>query len=122
MECRSSWEAGGAGSGGERSLSRSIPPQRQEAGKGPGALSSQNPVPLTAVFPRDMANALVDRSRPGDFNQALMELGATVCVPKAPLCGECPVKQHCRARSRVSTMPKSGPEGLPCGGTRWAGG
>ncbi|NXF83324.1 MUTYH glycosylase, partial [Sclerurus mexicanus] len=48
----------------------------------------------------DMANALVDRSRPGDFNQALMELGATVCVPKAPLCGECPVKQHCRARHR----------------------
>ncbi|XP_010133478.1 PREDICTED: A/G-specific adenine DNA glycosylase, partial [Buceros rhinoceros silvestris] len=49
----------------------------------------------------DMANALVDRSRPGDFNQALMELGATVCVPKAPLCGECPVKQHCRAWRRV---------------------
>ncbi|XP_009957068.1 PREDICTED: LOW QUALITY PROTEIN: A/G-specific adenine DNA glycosylase, partial [Leptosomus discolor] len=49
----------------------------------------------------DMANALVDGSRPGDFNQALMELGATVCVPKAPLCGECPVKQHCRARRRV---------------------
>ncbi|XP_065529563.1 adenine DNA glycosylase isoform X4 [Lathamus discolor] len=49
----------------------------------------------------DMANALVDRSRPGDFNQALMELGATVCVPRAPLCGECPVKQHCRARLRV---------------------
>ncbi|KAK2543365.1 Mutyh [Columba livia] len=49
----------------------------------------------------DMANALVDRSRPGDFNQALMELGATVCVPKAPLCGECPVRQHCRARRRV---------------------
>ncbi|NXJ73659.1 MUTYH glycosylase, partial [Trogon melanurus] len=48
----------------------------------------------------DMANALVDRSRPGDFNQALMELGATVCVPKAPLCGECPVKQHCQARCR----------------------
>ncbi|NWZ20352.1 MUTYH glycosylase, partial [Asarcornis scutulata] len=47
-----------------------------------------------------MANALVDRSRPGDFNQALMELGATVCTPKAPLCGECPVKQHCRARLR----------------------
>ncbi|XP_053928998.1 adenine DNA glycosylase isoform X2 [Cuculus canorus] len=49
----------------------------------------------------DMANALVDRSRPGDFNQALMELGATVCVPKAPLCGDCPVKQHCRAWRRV---------------------
>ncbi|KAM6124112.1 adenine DNA glycosylase [Pterocles gutturalis] len=48
-----------------------------------------------------MANALVDRSRPGDFNQALMELGATVCTPKAPLCGECPAKRHCRARRRV---------------------
>ncbi|KFW09045.1 A/G-specific adenine DNA glycosylase, partial [Fulmarus glacialis] len=73
----------------------------QEVGKGPGALSPQSPAPLTAVSPRDMANALVDKSRPGDFNQALMELGATVCVPKAPLCGECPVKQHCRARRRV---------------------
>uniref|UniRef100_A0A8D2P6D0 Adenine DNA glycosylase n=1 Tax=Zosterops lateralis melanops TaxID=1220523 RepID=A0A8D2P6D0_ZOSLA len=49
----------------------------------------------------DMANVLVDRSRPGDFNQALMELGATVCVPKAPLCGECPAKQHCQAWRRV---------------------
>nr|XP_054494289.1 adenine DNA glycosylase [Agelaius phoeniceus] len=49
----------------------------------------------------DMANVLVDRSRPGDFNQALMELGATVCVPKSPLCGECPVKQHCQAWRRV---------------------
>lgn len=48
-----------------------------------------------------MANVLVDRSRPGDFNQALMELGATVCVPKSPLCGECPVKQHCKAWRRV---------------------
>jgi len=90
--------------------------------KGPGALSPQSPVPLTAISPRDMANALVDRSRPGDFNQALMELGATVCVPKAPLCGECPVKQHCQARRRVSVTPKSSPEGLPRVGTRWAGG
>ncbi|OWK64434.1 A/G-specific adenine DNA glycosylase [Lonchura striata] len=49
----------------------------------------------------DMANVLVDRSRPGDFNQALMELGATVCVPKSPLCRECPVKQHCKAWHRV---------------------
>ncbi|KAM4773240.1 adenine DNA glycosylase isoform 5-T5 [Cyanocitta cristata] len=49
----------------------------------------------------DMANVLVDKSRPGDFNQALMELGATVCVPKAPLCRECPVKQHCQAWRRV---------------------
>ncbi|XP_004936806.3 adenine DNA glycosylase isoform X1 [Gallus gallus] len=49
----------------------------------------------------DMANTLVDRSRPGDFNQALMELGATVCTPKSPLCRECPVKEHCHAWRRV---------------------
>lgn len=33
----------------------------------------------------------------GDWNQALMELGATVCTPRAPRCGECPVARHCRA-------------------------
>ncbi|XP_030428973.1 adenine DNA glycosylase isoform X2 [Gopherus evgoodei] len=49
----------------------------------------------------DLANALVDPARPGDFNQAMMELGATVCTPRAPLCMECPVKQHCKARCRV---------------------
>ncbi|NXS63921.1 MUTYH glycosylase, partial [Brachypteracias leptosomus] len=64
----------------------------------------------------DMANALVDRSRPGDFNQALMELGATVCVPKAPLCGECPVKQHCRARRRkLFGKPTLVPDVEDCG-------
>ncbi|NXK27917.1 MUTYH glycosylase, partial [Arenaria interpres] len=64
----------------------------------------------------DMANALVDRSRPGDFNQALMELGATVCVPKAPLCGECPVKQHCQARRRkLFGKPASVPDVEDCG-------
>jgi A/G-specific adenine glycosylase len=34
----------------------------------------------------------------GDFNQALMELGATVCTPKAPLCLTCPVMAHCAGR------------------------
>ncbi|HUQ50048.1 MAG TPA: hypothetical protein VM056_04975, partial [Terriglobales bacterium] len=36
--------------------------------------------------------------RPGDFNQAMMELGASVCTPKNPLCGECPVKSWCVTR------------------------
>lgn len=64
---------------------------------------------LTAISPRDMANTLVDRSRPGDFNQALMELGATVCTPKSPLCRECPVKEHCHAWRRVRMAPKPHP-------------
>ena len=37
---------------------------------------------------------------PGDWNQALMELGATVCLPRSPLCGACPVSAGCRARAR----------------------
>ncbi len=36
----------------------------------------------------------------GAFNQALMELGAMVCTPRAPRCGECPSRHHCEARAR----------------------
>jgi A/G-specific adenine glycosylase len=43
---------------------------------------------------------LIDRARPGDWNQAVMELGATVCLPARPRCGECPVRAHCLARRR----------------------
>lgn len=43
------------------------------------------------------ATALVPKKRPGDFNQALMELGATVCLPKNPLCLVCPLLKKCDA-------------------------
>src|SRR5579872_964537 len=43
------------------------------------------------------AGALLDRKQPGDFNQAVMELGATVCLPKTPECGKCPLSRHCAA-------------------------
>jgi A/G-specific adenine glycosylase len=39
----------------------------------------------------------IDRRQPGDFNQAIMELGALVCKPKQPLCPECPLRQNCFA-------------------------
>ncbi|XP_054909071.1 adenine DNA glycosylase [Poeciliopsis prolifica] len=48
-----------------------------------------------------LANLLVDPERPGDFNQAMMELGARVCTPKGPLCSQCPVQSHCRSYRRV---------------------
>ncbi|XP_073864589.1 adenine DNA glycosylase isoform X34 [Macaca fascicularis] len=48
-----------------------------------------------------LAQQLVDPARPGDFNQAAMELGATVCTPQRPLCSRCPVQSLCRARQRV---------------------
>jgi A/G-specific adenine glycosylase len=47
---------------------------------------------------RSLADELLDRSRPGDFNQAMMELGATVCLPREPKCGSCPVADWCEAR------------------------
>jgi len=43
------------------------------------------------------AAAMLDRSKPGDFNQAIMELGATVCTPKNPACSSCPFQLRCHA-------------------------
>jgi len=45
------------------------------------------------------AQRLLDSGRPGDFNQAMMELGATVCIPRSPGCGDCPVSRFCAARA-----------------------
>ncbi|MGH7573161.1 MAG: A/G-specific adenine glycosylase [Gemmatimonadota bacterium] len=58
-----------------------------------------------------LAGALVPPDRPGDFNQALMELGATVCRPRRPLCEACPVEDICLARSRgtVAERPRAAP-------------
>jgi A/G-specific adenine glycosylase len=48
---------------------------------------------------RPMANRLVPVLRPGYFNQALMELGATLCIPKEPRCPSCPIAAHCATRA-----------------------
>lgn len=73
---------------------------------------------LTAMFPRrSLAQQLVDPARPGDFNQAAMELGATVCTPQRPRCSQCPVQSMCRAHQRVSHLGKGQVgvlEGDPC--------
>ncbi len=54
-----------------------------------------------------IAAELVPGDRPGDFNQATMELGATVCRKAAPACGRCPVRRACAARraGRVPHIP-----------------
>jgi A/G-specific adenine glycosylase len=54
------------------------------------------------------AGALSQGRAPGDLNQALMELGATLCTPRAPGCPRCPLTRHCAARS--SGNPESFPE------------
>jgi len=47
---------------------------------------------------QESANALLDPNPPGDWNQAMMELGATLCTPQAPQCLLCPVAQFCQGR------------------------
>jgi len=47
---------------------------------------------------QEMANELLDRKHPGNWNQAMMELGATLCTPRAPQCLLCPVSEVCEAR------------------------
>jgi A/G-specific adenine glycosylase len=53
------------------------------------------------------AEALLDRERPGDFNQAIMELGATVCAPRAPACLTCPVMDLCATRGEMAGAAKT---------------
>jgi A/G-specific adenine glycosylase len=45
----------------------------------------------------NLADELLDRGAPGDWNQAVMELGATVCTPRRPACPACPVRTSCAA-------------------------
>lgn len=54
-----------------------------------------------------LAGDLLDPEHPGDHNQAVMELGATVCLPRAPQCGQCPVADRCIARGtdRIAGLP-----------------
>ena len=56
------------------------------------------------------AQRLLDRERPGDFNQAMMELGATVCTPRAPACLTCPVVSECALQGEFAALPKAQPQ------------
>lgn len=47
------------------------------------------------------AQEMLSPDRPGDFNQAMMELGATVCLPRQPKCSSCPVSRMCVARGEL---------------------
>lgn len=75
-----------------------------------------------------LAGALVKGERPGDFNQALMEHGATVCRPESPLCLLCPVREVCLAErhGRVDELPpakvRAAPKRLTLALAVWAHG
>jgi A/G-specific adenine glycosylase len=53
--------------------------------------------PSTREVVRLLEPVVAEGDRPGDLNQAIMELGATVCLPRSPRCGECPVAGQCEA-------------------------
>lgn len=59
---------------------------------------------------RELARELVPAERPGDFNQALMELGATICTPRAPSCDRCPIHEQCRAFARGTQLGRPAPK------------
>lgn len=50
-----------------------------------------------------LADEMIPENQPGDFNQAVMELGATVCTPSKPLCSQCPLSAECVAYQTVQT-------------------
>lgn len=62
----------------------------------------ETPLPAARPQLRDRAREIVPAERAGDFAQAMMELGATVCLPRNPRCGECPWAGDCRGRAEGS--------------------
>ena len=71
-------------------------------------------VPPMRVLWDEAARWVEAASSPGDWNQAMMELGATVCLPRAPRCAACPARDWCRAKGALAeqTRPRKAPRPL----------
>jgi A/G-specific adenine glycosylase len=72
----------------------------------------EEPMPGAKALVREKVLALVPADRPGDFAQAMMELGATICTPRRPACALCPWMTPCRARAAglQESYPKKTPK------------
>ncbi|MDO5017237.1 MAG: A/G-specific adenine glycosylase [Porphyromonas sp.] len=64
--------------------------------------ASEMPIDTTAgqKYYRALADRYLDRAQPGQYNQAIMDLGAMVCTPRNPLCHDCPLGELCLSRDR----------------------
>ena len=78
---------------------------------------------------RELASDLIDSDRAGDINQALMDLGSTICTPRDPACGSCPFEGTCLARARGTQEERPGtrphrarPHKRIAAGVIWRGG
>ena len=64
-------------------------------------------LPKTKKIFWDLGLQIIDQKRPGDFNQAVMDLGATICTPKLAKCDSCPLNESCEALrlNKVNELP-----------------
>ncbi len=72
----------------------------------------EEPLPQAKTAIRAHATPLTPAERPGDFAQAMMDLGATICTPRRPACSLCPLMAHCagRARGIAEDLPRRQPK------------
>lgn len=72
----------------------------------------ETPLPAAKEALRALAAALTPTERPGDYAQGVMDLGATICTPRAPACGLCPWSDPCRARRLgiAQSLPRKAPK------------
>jgi A/G-specific adenine glycosylase len=63
----------------------------------------------------EICNEIIDKKRPGDFNQAIMEFGALLCTPQVPDCARCPLQPECEAfhRKLVDSLPVKLKQAVP---------
>ncbi|MBO9413120.1 MULTISPECIES: A/G-specific adenine glycosylase [unclassified Ruegeria] len=71
-----------------------------------------DPLPGSKPQLKDKAAAHTPQARPGDYAQAVMDLGATICTPKSPACGICPLREPCRSRKAgtQADLPRKTPK------------
>jgi A/G-specific adenine glycosylase len=72
----------------------------------------QTPLPAAKPELVALAGALTPARRPGDYAQAMMDLGATICTPRSPACGICPLNGDCAARAQgiAAELPRKSPK------------
>ena len=72
----------------------------------------ETPLPLSKPEIREAAETLTPQKRAGDFAQAMMDLGATICTPRNPSCNRCPLETICAARAQgiAETLPRRAPK------------
>ncbi|MBD3764039.1 MAG: A/G-specific adenine glycosylase [Rhodobacterales bacterium] len=84
----------------------------------------ETPLPAARADLRRLAGTLTPRHRPGDHAQAVMDLGATICTPRKPVCALCPVSADCAARDMglAADLPRKAPRAArpERQGTVWA--